>query len=72
MYIFLGEEHNYKLTLLKNIQLGPRGWAGLKADPDLPSSKGALAPAQEIQPTVYHVPNWYDFLLYLFSTTALQ
>ncbi|KZT32665.1 hypothetical protein SISSUDRAFT_993875 [Sistotremastrum suecicum HHB10207 ss-3] len=42
-----------------NIQLGPRGWAGLKAEPDMPSAEGNLAVDAEIEPTVYKVPNWH-------------
>lgn len=49
-----------------NIQLGPRGWAGLKAEPDLLSNKGDVAEEEEIKPTVYEVPNWSASLLLRF------
>ncbi|KAF8532191.1 hypothetical protein JB92DRAFT_3104298 [Gautieria morchelliformis] len=42
-----------------NLQLGPRGWAGLTADPDLPDSVGSLATDEEITPTLMRKPNWH-------------
>jgi len=42
-----------------NIQLGPRGWDGLKAEPDRNSTEGALAPAAEISPTLFQGLNWH-------------
>lgn len=47
------------LFLCRNVQLGPRGWAGLKADPDLPDSVGSLSTAEEIAPTLMRKPNWH-------------
>ncbi|GJJ08587.1 hypothetical protein Clacol_002806 [Clathrus columnatus] len=42
-----------------NVQLGPRGWSGLKAEPDLPDTPGELASEKEIQPTLMKTPNWH-------------
>jgi hypothetical protein len=41
-----------------NIQLGPRGWAALKAEPDVLTNSGKVAEREEIAPTQYEVPNW--------------
>jgi hypothetical protein len=42
-----------------NVQLGPRGWAALKAEPDLPDSAGCLGAVEEIAPTLMLKPNWH-------------
>ncbi|KAF8513187.1 hypothetical protein BU17DRAFT_95688 [Hysterangium stoloniferum] len=42
-----------------NVQLGPRGWAGLKPEPDLPDTAGALGKKEEIVPTLMVTPNWH-------------
>lgn len=44
---------------LRNIQLGPRGWSGLKAEPDLVTSEGEMATTTEISPTLFRGLNWH-------------
>lgn len=43
----------------RNIQLGPRGWSGLKAEPDRVDSEGVLASAEEISPIRFQGLNWH-------------
>lgn len=43
----------------RNVQLGPRGWSGLKAEPDSTDSLGELANEKEIEPTLMKTPNWH-------------
>ena len=43
----------------RNIQLGPRGWAGLKTEPDRLTSEGNLATTEEISPTLFQGLNWH-------------
>lgn len=44
----------------RNIQLGPRGWAGLKAEPDRQTSEGDLAAPEEVSPTLFRGLNWHE------------
>jgi hypothetical protein len=41
-----------------NIQLGPRGWAALKAEPDLLTNSGDIVQREEIADTQYEEINW--------------
>jgi hypothetical protein len=43
----------------RNIQLGPRGWSGLQAVPDLVDSIGDLASPDELSPTQFRGLNWH-------------